>query len=107
MKLWMLAFGVVITTVVQAQDSSIHRFSVQQAIAYAEKNNAQVKNALLDVKIQEQTNRDFTSAAYPQINGNASFVYNTQVPVSLVPGDFFGQPGTFVPLKFGVKYSAT
>ena len=105
----MFAFGITFLASAKAQDTTtrIHRLSVLQAIAYAEKNNVQVKNALLDVKIQEQTNRDFTGAAYPQVNASGTFVYNSQVPVSLVPGEFFGQPGTFVPLKFGVKYSAT
>lgn len=101
-----LSLGAVIS--LQAQDSAIHRFSVQQAIDYAHKNNVQVKNALLDIKIQEQSNRDVTSAAYPQINGTGSFIYNAAIPVSLIPGEFLGQPaGTFVPLKFGVKYNAT
>jgi outer membrane protein TolC len=100
--------GLLFSLSLTAQDSAAHRFSVQQAVDYAMKNNVQVKNALLDVKIQDQTNRDFTSAAYPQINGNGTFIYNAKIPVSLVPGEFFGQPaGTFVPLKFGVKYAAT
>lgn len=108
MKIWMMAFGIMATAFVRAQDSTIHRFSVQQAIDYAHKNNVQVRNALLDIKIQQQVNRDVTSAAYPQINGTGSFIYNAAIPVSLIPGEFLGQPqGTFVPLKFGVKYNAT
>jgi outer membrane protein TolC len=106
MKAWMIAFGIVTSALVYAQDSSIHMFTAQQAADYAMKNNVQVKNALLDIQLQEQTNRDLTSAAYPQVNANGSFTYNAKVPVSLVPGDFFGAPGTFVPIKFGVKYNA-
>ena len=30
-----------------------HEFSIQQAIDYANKNNVNVKNALLDIKLQE------------------------------------------------------
>ncbi len=37
-----------------------HEFSIQQAVDYAKKNNVQVKNALLDVKMQEQVNREVT-----------------------------------------------
>ena len=107
MKAWIMALSVLGSASLRAQDSTIHRFSLQQAVDYAVKNNVQVKNALLDVQIQEQTNKDITSAAYPQINGTGSFTYNAKIPVSLIPGDFFGQPGTFVPLKFGVKYNAT
>jgi len=106
MKVWMMALGIMASALVRAQDSSIHMFTAQQAAEYAMKNNVQVKNALLDIQLQDQTNRDYTSAALPQVNGNGSFTYNAKIPVSLVPGDFFGQPGTFIPVKFGVKYNA-
>ena len=85
-----------------------HEFSVQQAITYAAKNNVQVKNALLNVQIQEQTNREITSAAYPQISATGSFTYNYKLPVSLVPAEFFGgQPGNFEKIAFGLKYNVT
>ncbi len=94
----------------QNSDSSNrrHEFSVQQAIDYATKNNMQVKNALLEVRKQKETNREVTSAALPQISANGSFTYNAKLPVSLVPAEFFGgQPGTFEKIAFGLKYNAT
>ncbi|MEO5563204.1 MAG: TolC family protein [Chitinophagaceae bacterium] len=85
-----------------------HAFSVQQAVDYADKNNVQVKNALLDIQIQLQTNREVTSAAYPQLSGSGSFVYNAKLPISLLPAEIFGgTPGTYQPIPFGLKYSAT
>lgn len=90
------------------QPQVIHNFSVQQALDFALKNSVQVKNALLDVQIQDQTNRDVTSAAYPQINGSLSMVYNAKVPVTLVPAEFFGGPaGTYEKFPFGIKWNAT
>lgn len=62
-----------------------HEFTVQQAVDYARKNNVQVKNALLDVKIQQQTNREITAAAFPQINGNTGAGYNPNVAVQQFP----------------------
>ncbi|MGN6435455.1 MAG: TolC family protein [Agriterribacter sp.] len=92
----------------QQDTASTHAFSLQQALDYAKTNNVQVKNALLDIKIQEQTNREVTGTAYPQISANGSLVYNAKLPVSLVPAEFFGgQPGTFEKLAFGVKWGAT
>ena len=85
-----------------------HEFSIQQAVEYARKNNVQVKNALLDIKIQEETNREVTSAALPQVSGSGSITYNAKLPVSLVPAEFFGgQPGTFAKIAFGVKWNST
>jgi outer membrane protein len=84
---------------------SIHQFTAKESADYAAKNNAQVKNALLDLKIQEQSNRVTTSAALPNLSGTASFTDNLQIATQLIPGEFAGAPaGTFIPLKFGTKY---
>lgn len=91
-----------------AQDSSIHQFSVQEAVAYAKKNSVAVRNALLDVQIQRQTNKEITAAAYPQINGQFTINDYLDIPTSLLPAEITGGPaGTYVPVKFGTKYSAT
>ncbi|HVT86258.1 MAG TPA: TolC family protein [Chitinophagaceae bacterium] len=90
------------------QPPVMHEFSVQQAVEYATKNSVQVKNALLDVQIQDQTNRDITAAAYPQVNGSFSMVYNAKIPVTLVPAEFFGgPPGAYEKFPFGIKWNAT
>ena len=85
-----------------------HEFSIQQAIDYAKKNNMQVKNALLDVQLQKEVNKEITAAAYPQVTGSFNIVDNIKLPVSLVPAEFFGgTPGTYEKFPFGVKYNAT
>jgi outer membrane protein TolC len=107
-KEWMFLLSLAVSISSSAQDSAVHRFSLQQAVDYGMKNNIQVKNALLEVQIQQQTNKDITSAAYPSVNGSFSFVDNTNLPVSLVPASFFGgPPGTFQKFPFGVKYNVT
>ena len=79
-----------------------HEFSVQQAVEYAMKNSAQVKNALIGVQIQEQTNREITSAAYPQLNGNFSATYFPKIPIQTFPN--FIATGTYHVLQQeGVK----
>jgi outer membrane protein TolC len=106
-----------------------HEFSVQQAIDYAKKNNVSVKNALLDVKYQEQVNREVTSNAYPHINGSLGTTYNPNVATQVLPN--FISPATyqvlidegvkdgsgnpiqmpadfgFIAAQFGTKYSAS
>lgn len=93
-------------TVLYAQE--IHHLSVQQALDYAQKHNVQVKNALIDILIQQQSNREITAAALPQISASGSMVDNLKLQTQLLPGEFFGQPqGTFVPITFGTKYITT
>lgn len=117
-----LAFGT------QAQET--HSFSIQQAIDYAKKNNAAVKNALLGIQLQQQQNREITAAAYPQINGSVGATYNPYIATQVIPnfiapsvyqvlidqsvqnsstGNLIGFPaGGFgnVAAQFGTKYSA-
>jgi len=86
----------------------IHTLSLREAIDYAGKNSVFVKNALLDLKIQEQSNRATTSQALPQLTGSIGFTDYLQIPTTLIPGEFLQQPaGTFVPLKFGTQYNTT
>ncbi len=91
----------------QAGAQAVNEFTVAQAVDYAKKNTVQVRNAILDLEIQKQTNKEITARALPSITGNGNFTDFLQIPTNLLPGEFFGQPGTFIPVKFGVKYNAT
>lgn len=92
----------------QPKPAERHEFSVAQAVDYARKNNVQVKNALLNVQIQQQTNREITAAALPNINGSVGMTDYLKIPTSLLPGEIFGQPaGTYIPVQFGTKYNST
>ena len=98
------ALGFAQTISSQNGDSAItrHEFSIQQTVDYANKNNAQVKNALLDVKLQEQVNREITAAAYPHINGSIGTTYNPNVATQVIPN--FISPSTYqVLIDQGVK----
>jgi outer membrane protein len=108
---WILLLAILPGAVLAQQDTigkKKHAFTLQQAVDYATKNNVQVKNALINVQVQQQTNREVTGSAYPQLSASGSITYNAKLPVSLVPAEFFGgQPGTFEKLAFGVKWNAT
>src|ERR1700753_3745488 len=89
------------------QGPQLHEFSLTQAIDFATKNSVFVKNALLDYQIQVQSNRATTSQALPQISGNLGITDFIQIPTTLIPGEFIGQPGTYLPVKFGLKWNQT
>jgi len=105
-KYCLLIFSLTIQAA-ETNAQKVNSFTVQQAVDYAKQNSVQVKNALLDIAIQKQTNRDITSIALPQINGSGSVTDYLEIPTTLLPGEIVGQPaGTFVPVKFGTKWSA-
>ncbi len=84
---WIICLAMISGDVIAQDTTRIlrHEFSVQQAVEYANKNNVQVKNALLNVEVQQQTNREITAAAYPQINGSISATYNSNVATQTFP----------------------
>ena len=84
----------------------IHSFTAKQAVDYALQNAVQVKNALIDIKLQYQQNKQITAEALPHINGNVGLTDYLSIPTTLIPAEFTGGPaGTYFPVKFGTKYS--
>jgi outer membrane protein TolC len=82
-----------------------NEFSIKQCVEYATKNAISVKNALLDVQIQNQTNKQILSAALPQINGSIGTTHYFDVPTTSLP-DFIS-PSTYkVLVDEGVKNGA-
>ena len=88
--------------------TQIHSFTAKEAVDYALQNATQVKNALIDIQLQYQQNKQVTAAALPHINGNVDFTDYLSIPTQLIPAEFAGGPaGTYFPVKFGTKYSGT
>ncbi len=96
------------TTAALGQEAkTVHSFSLIDAVNYAQKNNIQVKNALLDIDIQIQTNKEIASAALPSIGSSLGGTDFLTIPTSLLPGQIFGgAAGTFIPVQFGTKFNA-
>ena len=108
MKKWVLLLMMAMAVIQsRAQTPTKSEFTVQQAVDYARKNNVQVKNALLNVQIQQQINRDITAGALPSVTATAGMTDYLKIPTSLLPGEIFGQPaGTYIPVQFGTKYNS-
>jgi outer membrane protein len=82
-------------------------FSLKQAQDYAFENNATLKNALTDVKISEKMVKQNTAIGLPQVDAGIDYIDYLNIPTTLIPGEFFGQPGQDVAVKFGTEYNTT
>ena len=101
----LLALLLIQGSVVVAQTKN--EFSVKQAVDYSLKNAVQVKNALLDIKIQEQVNRQYTAIALPQVSSSLTSNHYFDIPTNLLPGEIVNRPGTKVPVQFGSPWNTT
>lgn len=85
-----------------ASAQKTNRFSIAQAVQYAMDNAIEVQNAMLDINIQKQTNREVTALAMPQANASLSTNHFLDVPVTTLPN--FISPSVYqVLVDNGVK----
>jgi outer membrane protein len=92
---------------VSAQESNSElTLSLKEAQDYAIKNNKMVISAQKDVAASKVAVWEVISGALPQITVTGSFTDNLKLMTTLLPGDFFGQPGTKVPVTFGSQFNS-
>jgi outer membrane protein TolC len=67
--------------------------------------NLQIRNANLDVLMNERQREAYLSSRMPQLNFNADYRYNAVIPGQIIPASAFGGPaGVFNTVKFGVPF---
>ena len=96
-----LSFGLLFVLMglsVQAQ-----KYDLAACLRMAETANVQIRNAQLDVAINESQRSAYLSTRLPSLNFSGDYRYNAVIPGQVVPAQFFGGPaGTFAEVKFGV-----
>jgi outer membrane protein TolC len=93
----------VFTTALFSQEQ---RFSMQEAIDFALKNNRMAKNAIRDIEAAEKQKWETTSTGLPQISASIDYNNWLKQQVSLIPAEFFGgNPGEFAEVAFGTEQS--
>ncbi len=83
-----------------------YNFTIADCIKYAFDHQSTVVNANLDVQSADYKIKETIGIGLPQLNGSAAFTDYLKIPTTLIPGEFFNLPGTFIPVKFGVNYNA-
>ncbi len=80
------------------------RFSLNEAISYAQTHAYALKDAADDIRIAQKKVWETTAMGFPQINAKADYQNFIEQPVQLIPAQFFGGPeGEFAEMTFGTK----
>jgi outer membrane protein TolC len=83
-------------------------YSVNEAIEYAVKNHANVKNANLDILNASARVNEIKALGLPQLNGNVNYTNNFQIARVFLPAKTFdptAAEGDVIAAKFGVAHS--
>jgi outer membrane protein len=119
-------WGLIPLAPLAAQDAP-QAFSVEEAVAYAQKNGTATKKALLDIAAADAQVKEYTAIGLPQVNGKIEYQHFFVRPTSFLP-DFISpavvgilegfslvSPGTsgsipsggVTPVQFGTKNNLT
>ncbi|MEQ9442886.1 MAG: TolC family protein [Cyclobacteriaceae bacterium] len=94
---------------IQAQSPETnHSFTLEEAIRYGIQHNPTLEGSRIDEQIVEEQIKEVRGSALPQVSGNGRFTDNYSLAQQLLPAEVFGgEPGTTIPVTFGVRYSVT
>ena len=96
-----LLFG---NSVAQKSPSS---FSLKEAQLFAMENSYILQNSNRNITVAQKKVWEIITTGLPQVSGTANYNMFLDLPVSLIPGEFFGEdPGTYIPVKFGQDYNS-
>ena len=85
-----------------------HAFTLEEAIRYGIQHNPTLEGSRIDEQIVQEQIKEVRGGALPQVTGNGRFTDNYSLAQQLLPGEVFGgEPGTTIPVTFGVRYSVT
>ncbi len=79
--------------------------SVEELIRLTRTQNPDLKSYLLNVEKSSYEVKVSKASFLPSVTGNFSGQKNFELPITPVPGDFFGQPGSTVNAQFGQEYA--
>ena len=89
-----------------AQETSPElKLSLKEAQEYAIQNNKMMISSRMDVEASKAAVWETISNGLPQVSASGSFTDNLKLMTTLLPGEFFNQPGTKIPVTFGSQFN--
>lgn len=82
--------------------------TLKDCISYSLSNNSNIKIANYNVDLSQKKIGEQTGAYLPQLNLSGELDDNLKLTTQLMPAEMMGgTPGTYIPVKFGNKYSVS
>lgn len=106
-KVYLLLIILGLTTSGTNAQEETGSFSLEKATQFAMENSYVLHNTRQDIAIAQKKVWETITIGLPQVTGSANYNMFLKLPVSLLPGEFFGgEPGTYVPVKFGQDFNS-
>lgn len=106
-KHYLLLLAIVFSAIVAKAQEEPMSFSLYEATQFAMANSYVLQNTDKNVTLAQKKVWETISTGLPQVSGTANYNAFLSLPVSLIPAEFVGgEPGTYIPVKFGQDYSS-
>jgi len=106
MKVGFFLIAALLVSKFQAQNIVLNSLQVVQQRALS--NNISIQQSEINQKLARADQRLAVSGYLPSVNLAANSDYNINLPVQLIPSEFFGgQPGTYQEARFGRDWNST
>lgn len=106
-KFAFIIFSIFLTTGIHAQEEELkepYNFTLDEAVAFGLENNYNSQISTLEIAKALKQKWEIIAQGLPQISGDVDYQNFLKQPVTLLPAELAGgEPGTFVPVKFGTK----
>lgn len=79
--------------------------NLKQCLEMALQNDQRVKLSKMEQSRLQYQKYQTRGVGLPQVSGTGSFQNFLKLPTQLIPGEFFGQPGTLIPVQFGTNFN--
>ncbi len=106
-RIGLILISFFLSTFIWAQEQEVQQeytFSLEEALIFGIKNNYSARIADKEVERTLKQKWEIISQGLPQLSGNVDYQNLLKQPVTLLPAEIAGgEPGTFVPVRFGTK----
>ena len=87
-----------------AQAQTIKTVNLEKAVEYGLKNHTDILNQEKNLELKGWQTKEAGSKFFPSIKATSDYRYNTKLPVTILPGDIFGQSSTDpIEVQMGTK----
>jgi outer membrane protein len=101
-----LIFVILVSVVFVSSGVKAQELDLATCLQMADTANLTLKNASLDIGINEEQRKVYLTGRYPKLIYSGDYKYNAIIPGQVVPAAFFGgTPGTFSTVQFGVPFN--
>ena len=105
-KVWLMLVIIIFINIESfAQQQDYTNLTLNGVLQIALNTNHEIKKAKLNVENSKYITKEVWASALPNVVGNGGLVHSPLLQQSVLPGEFFGQPGTSILVALGQKWN--